>query len=655
MTRARRITATAALAVVAATAAVGARHWAILHARHFSGTEPRTLNCYTCHVTGTGGGLVDRFMPPTYRSPLAVAVSPDDRTLYITAEGSDSLLVVDAASRRMTAEIPVGKRPHGVALSHDGTTAYVTNERGDSVSVVDLARGHVGRTFAAGHQPAGITLAADGASLFVASRGSDQVIVLDAADGREIVRLAAGSAPAEMGLGPDGARLVVGNELSFVGRPGQPPASEVTVIDPLTRRVVGRPALVNAHLSAGVAVTPDGTLALVALVQPKNLVPIVQVARGWVMTNGLGVVDLRAGTVSQLVLDDTTRSYADPYGVAITPDGRRAFVTHSGADVVSVVDVQRLQDVLAGILPGNAEYAARDLSLASRFVMARVPTAANPKGIAISHDGRYAYVAERLADSVLVLDTRTLQPAGRIPLATTTRETTLRRGERLFNSAAATFQGQFSCRSCHPNDHVDRLQYDFEPDGLGKDIVDNRSLLGIAHTAPFKWNGKNTSTFMQCGIRFARILTRLEPFPPGDLAALVAFMRSLTPVANPYRASGGTLTPSQQHGQQLYVREAMKDGTPIPAGNRCATCHPGPLFTNRHLADVGTRSRDSSIVAFDTPHLTNVYDSAPYLHDGRARSLEEIWTVYNPEDKHGVTRDMSKRDLNDLIDYLKTL
>ena len=56
-----------------------------------------------------------------------------------------------------------------------------------------------------------------------------------------------------------------------------------------------------------------------------------------------------------------------------------------------------------------------------------------------------------------------------------------------------------------------------------------------------------------------------------------------------------------------------------------------------------------------TPPLWGVADSAPYLHDGSARTLEEIWTVFNPHDRHGVTNDLSKDELNDLIEYLKTL
>jgi cytochrome c peroxidase len=58
---------------------------------------------------------------------------------------------------------------------------------------------------------------------------------------------------------------------------------------------------------------------------------------------------------------------------------------------------------------------------------------------------------------------------------------------------------------------------------------------------------------------------------------------------------------------------------------------------------------------FDVPQLNNIYETAPYLHDGRSPSLEEIWTRFNPNNRHGITSDMTKDQLNDLVEYLKTL
>jgi len=105
----------------------------------------------------------------------------------------------------------------------------------------------------------------------------------------------------------------------------------------------------------------------------------------------------------------------------------------------------------------------------------------------------------------------------------------------------------------------------------------------------------------------------------------------------------------------MFQRATTNDGRPIPAELRCITCHFPPYFTDRHTHDVGTKMPSDRQGKFDTPHLNNIYDSAPYLHNGMASTLEEIWTVHNPDDRHGVTNDMTKDQLNDLIEYLKTL
>ena len=97
------------------------------------------------------------------------------------------------------------------------------------------------------------------------------------------------------------------------------------------------------------------------------------------------------------------------------------------------------------------------------------------------------------------------------------------------------------------------------------------------------------------------------------------------------------------------------DGKLIPEEGRCVTCHFPPLYTDRSLRDVGTKMWLDRNGKFDVPHLTNIYASAPYMHIGIADTLEEIWTRFNPDDKHGVTNDMTKDQLNDLIEYLNTL
>jgi len=78
-------------------------------------------------------------------------------------------------------------------------------------------------------------------------------------------------------------------------------------------------------------------------------------------------------------------------------------------------------------------------------------------------------------------------------------------------------------------------------------------------------------------------------------------------------------------------------------------------YTSRVQINVGTATRYDTIKEFDIPQLESIYMRAPYLHNGEAQTLEEIWTKFNPEDKHGITSDMDKLQLNDLIEFLKTL
>ena len=73
------------------------------------------------------------------------------------------------------------------------------------------------------------------------------------------------------------------------------------------------------------------------------------------------------------------------------------------------------------------------------------------------------------------------------------------------------------------------------------------------------------------------------------------------------------------------------------------------------MTDVGTLADSDDPMKFDVPQLNNVYESAPYLHDGKAATLEEIWTKFNDHDQHGVANDMTKDQLNDLVEYLKSI
>lgn len=585
-----------------------------------------------------------------YLTPVEIKISARGQTLYVVCEDDDSLLAVDLRSGRAIRKVKVGHRPKDVAISPDGKTLYVSNEWSDTVTEIDESSFTVRRILHTGWGPIGLTTDRNGRTLYVANSISDDVSVIDLARGLEIKRLAAWRSPHYVALSRNGERVYVSNLLPHPDLPDQPPVSELTVIDTARQVVKERIRIPGAIELRHVAEAPgaSGGYLLLPLLRPKNLNPLVQVAQGWFVTHGLAVirpeggpVEIKRAKVDELLLDDIDRYYAGANGVAFTPDGRYALITSADARVVSIVDTEKMLQLLQS---RERDELPNRLDSAQHFVVGRLATGANPTSVVVSPDGWFAYVANRLEDSISVVDIAGRRIASTIDLGGPRELTQIRRGERLFHDASYCFQGQFACATCHPDDHIDGLPWNLETPQLGRDRMMNRTLRGIAETAPYKWNGRNPDLQTQCGPRTARFIFHSEGFNHDELEDLVAFVKAIPLAPNRHLRPGGRLTPAQERGRELFFQKG------------CNVCHtPETHYTAKISADVGTAARYDTSGLFDIPQLDRIYQRAPYLHSGRALSLEEIWTRFNVADKHAVTSDMTKRELNDLVEFLKSL
>jgi len=585
-----------------------------------------------------------------YPSPDDLVLSPDGR-LYVVLSGTNEVVAIDTAKRAVVGRISVGKVPRGIAITPDGARLYVTNSWADTVSEIDAAALKPMRTLPAGFEPTGIAFDGRGA-LYVGNRLSDDVAVVDLASAAITRRLIAAHGASFAAASADGSRIYVTHIYPILGKFRTPTRSEITEIDARTQIVTNRISLPDAAGVFHVALSRDGRLGLAALLRPRNLVPLAHVEHGWAFGDSLAVFGEDIGGVVQLPLDAIEDYFSLPFGVAIAPDKKRAYVSASGSNEVAVLDLARL---VAATRSPNAARMANDLSAASRYVIARIPVGRNPRNIALSADGATLWVANRLDDSISIIDTASMAVSGTVALGGPATLTAERRGERLFYSSAVSFGHSFGCANCHLDSTFDGLNWDLEPDGFGIDIVDNRALEDIADTSPFKWNGQNPDLQTECGPRTERYFFRSQGIRGDDLEDLVSYIKSIPLRPNRYRAPDGELTPAQERGKAIFLRTARKDRTPIPETNQCFVCHSGKYYTNQLVADVGTGKLTDRSPLVDTPELTNVVNSAPYLHDGSAHTLEEIWTIFNPKDQHGVTNDLAKDELNDLIEYLKTL
>jgi cytochrome c peroxidase len=82
----------------------------------------------------------------------------------------------------------------------------------------------------------------------------------------------------------------------------------------------------------------------------------------------------------------------------------------------------------------------------------------------------------------------------------------------------------------------------------------------------------------------------------------------------------------------------------------CAACHAGPRFTSAATYDVGVHDPHGE-TRFNPPSLLGVSQRGPFFHDGRPRTLREVFERHH----HGDTNGLTSYDLDALVVYLNSL
>lgn len=619
-------------------------------------TPNRLLDCLVALVLA----LSSRAATPAQLSPTALALSPDGRSLYVACATAGQVAVLDTATRRIIRTVAVPDSPQGLALAPDGRTLYVTCAAPEStVCVVDTAAGRVTARIPAGHTTLAPVPGPDGKTLFVCNRFNHEVAFIDLASRRVTRRVGVPREPVAAEITRDGKFLFVANHLHAGRADVDVVAASVSVIDVAAGKVCAELALPNGStLVRELRLSPDGRHAVVVHQLSRFHLPTTQLERGWVNTSAATLIDVAAPRViNTVLLDNIDAGAANPWAVAWSADGTSVCVTHAGTHELSVIDfpglLARLGTLAATPTTGKADYTAASRTAADvpndlAFLVGlrqRIRLAATDRGPrAVVIAGRSAWLANYFSDSLAVIDLSAPRPVPEpVALGSRTEVTRARRGELLFNDASICFQGWQSCSSCHSHDaRVDGLNWDNLNDGIGNP-KSAKSLLNAHRTAPSMWLGVRSNAFVavRAGIRNSMFTVQ----PPEVAEALDEYLQSLRPIPSP-RLVKGRLSPAAQRGRKLFLSEAVG----------CADCHRGPLYTDQKFHDVGTVGKfDQSTNRFDTPSLIEVWRSGPYLHDGRAATLRDVLTEFNPENRHGSTGQLSRGQLDDLVEFVLSL
>jgi YVTN family beta-propeller protein len=333
----------------------------------------------------------------------------------------------------------------------------------------------------------------------------------------------------------------------------------------------------------------------------------------------------------RITLDTADQPVNMPFGVVLSNNGETLYVINAGSNDLSIID------------------------LASGRAVGHVSVGANPRGIAIAPDGSRVFVNNVLDGSVTVVDTASNSVETTIPVSDIPLTPQVLLDKKFFNSSLEpklSMDNWISCAVCHFDGTTDQRTWLGFPDGRRT----TPSLLGVSETLPVHWSGdldeladvELTIRVIQAGAglingKASDSLGMKHAGRSEDLEALVAYLETLEIGDSPVPP----ITPAINRGQRVFDDLG------------CATCHEAPLFTDHRTHDVGTgdprreRNRHDRGMAFDTPSLRGLWATAPYLHDGTAPALADVFTT--DTSTHNVLDRTSCDSRDDLLAFLFSL
>jgi YVTN family beta-propeller protein len=568
-------------------------------------------------------------------------ISADGALLACSNRDSGTVSIVDLKTNRKVHEVVVGTKPEGVTFLGSSHRLAVAVYHDDRVVFVDGDDGQILGKTEVFDEPYGVVSDSAGKRVFVTLSYPGQVVEIDA-QSREVRRtIEAGAFARGMAMSADDSRLYVTEYYT----------ARVLAIDVASGQVVDRWAgIASDNLARQVVLHPK---------RAKAYVPHIRSAVERAHGEGsifpyLSVLDTKPAEAgkkrwARFPMDSfvNVRVTANPWEVALSGDGRRLFILFSGTNDLFACDVV------------DDDY--REVKHRSTLELGN-----NPRAVRVSPDGQKFYVYNALDFQVVAYDAATLRKLTTIDVSKNPLGEEVLLGKRLFYSALQPMVGRrwISCSSCHPDGESDGRTWQ-NPEGLR----DTPSLAAMAWTHPLHWSADRDEVqdfehtirgqLMQ-GRGLIRGAMQSELGKPNkglsrDLDALSAYSNTHKAPLSPHAKNG--LSESAKRGREVFFSKEA----------RCASCHFGPYFTDsqsgekivRH--DVGTGPAESGDVsekmgpAYDTPTLLGIYRSAPYLHHGKAASLEEVLVKFNREDRHGRTSHLKEREVKDLVEFLKAL
>jgi DNA-binding beta-propeller fold protein YncE len=541
---------------------------------------------------------VEIAVTPLGGSPAELLVLADGR-VAATLSDTNRVVVLEPGERadaplETLCDAAMPSEPWGLAASPDGARLVVTSAWARALSVLDAGSLDLVRRVRLEREPRGVLVEGDGRRAFVSHLVGGRMSVVDLAD--------PGAPVHAIDLRPTDARGEPGTQGYALVDVEVEPGAPGRILAPLTSVDPGKPVASSTY---GGTIETLTTLPMVSVVDP--------------------VAERVLGGTRRVNATEHRRGCLLPRAADVTPAGT-VLVACRGIDALLELDGRSLDP--------------------SALERRRFAVPAGPSGVAVDAARGRAVVWSQFARELSVVDLAA-SPADvvRIPVA---RRATPRmgpveeRGRALFH---ATDDPRISrdgraCASCHPEGREDALTWS-TPEGPRQTIM----LAGrISGTAPYGWFGKHRSVREHVTHTLARLggAGLSGPADRADLDALLAYVSAMRPPSLAGAAEDAGHAALAEQGRAVFLDPAVG----------CARCHLDG-GTDQAAHDVKSGNVDEASLRFDTPSLRFVGGTAPYFHDGRYATLEEL--LEKSDGKMGHTQNLPRADLRALVAYLEDL
>lgn len=594
------------------------------------------------------------------QAPAAAAVASSLQGSKISAIHGGAV-VVDADSGKLirtdadgAARAELDIAPGAAQLVVAGDRVFVTDRNSDRVVVVDLSDGGLRQvdSFATKAEPFGLALTPDGKTLLVTTVADHTLTAFDVGTGMARWNLELGPEPRGVAISPQGHEALVtflttGAVARVDLRRDQPKMTFVSLdpgvranaqfgnqagpVDPMSDegKSFARNAFAAAYVGHDIAVVPHQLSS-----------PHLASGDFEVETSGYGGGNGFTAPINHrlafLATPDAGEQGAVRMAIATTNLHQPRALAYDGRSDTLYVAGYGSDDVMA---VANVSQASVHATWQHR--VADSAGACGPEGLAVDPDDGDVLVFCALTRKVVRLSGDPASPNAPVvvahsnELAASRLSAEAQRGQELFrrgNAQEISTFGAMACSSCHGEQRTDGLSWRLQGKNLQTPLLAGRIQGGDPH--PHKWDGQDPS--LQASL--SNTVQRLggTGVSAQQVRELTAFLESTPAPRKPTVEDAGAVA----RGQQLFESDITG----------CASCHYGPLLTDEQQYDLA-----SDLAEVNTPSLIGLAQSAPYYHDGSARTLESMLKDNASIHDMGNVAKLTDVQISDLVQYLETL